>query len=268
MMNELNETPTIKIMIAGACSGVGKTTILQVLDPDANLLHEQKRSLTAEEMRDWKLDMDEGFKPFITTSTFPNFGNFIVYLDQKTGKYTIDQEKSGYPVQGSVVTMVFDTPGQKIFFPYREAGASGAWGILFVIDASRDLETHKMEVLNGYVELHEFFKEGNRYGPVSKKNPMLPPTVILANKQDIVQKWKIEQGGKGREVFYQTILGSFDKFFKTVPFVGTCAVTTFDERTQKPVKPWGVENAVDLLFKEIVKRQKAVRPKDYIPWGH
>lgn len=247
----------VKLLLAGP-SGSGKTAVLEYLDSDAQLFGEQKRKPTPEEIKAWGSEVE------VSTSGFINIGQFIVNYDSDMLQYKVD--RGGKVKEGGFGVTLFDTCGQvgDLFRGYKEIGTFGTAGILFVLDASRDPDYYTLEITNAFNELHQFYKTTNIYGPVSQRNPMLPPIVILCNKQDLVQRRNIVGGGKGREVIYQSILRSYDLAFAKYKFVGTCA-TGYTKNVSgtvfEVVPPWGIEEAIDILFKEIIERREIAMQK-------
>ncbi|MFW9872843.1 MAG: hypothetical protein ACFFG0_07055 [Candidatus Thorarchaeota archaeon] len=257
----------VKIFLVGP-SGSGKTTTLMFLDKKARLVGEQHRRPTVDEIKAWGLDV-EGFMEanngnplLVRTSTYPNFGQVIVTYNSSEDKFFINREKRDVSDNSFIVTIV-DGCGQQCFYPYREGGAAGAYGILFIFDASRvesytEKETGKFvypyvyEIMSAFNELYHFYKKGNVYGPVTRLNPMLPPVVILANKQDIVSD-RLKDTKMGRVEFWNALLRSYDpKFFGKYqyPMVECCAIPM--------PKPYGLEEAIGILFYEIYKRLEIV----------
>jgi signal recognition particle receptor subunit beta len=239
----------IKIGLFGP-SGAGKTETLLCLDPNAILSGEQKRKPTSDETEAWGSDLD------VSTSHFLNVGHCIVEQDYTNDHFKLVTPNKKAAPDAYHVT-IYDSCGQDIFRTFREMAAEGAWGILFIIDASRDFNLYKFEVTNAFNELHSLYNDHNTYGPISTRNPKLPPLVVLCNKQDIVQRRRILDGGIGRETFYKTILRSYDPIFDTYPFIGTSATgyqKWVSNGVVEVVPTWGIEEAIDLLFKQIAYR--------------
>lgn len=220
-----------KITLGGP-SGAGKTTTLVLCcGKNAYLLAEEKRMPNSKEIEAWGSD-----KP-VSTSWYPNYGGVIIGFDVFSQQFKMYPNK-GKPEEGDYLINIVDTCGQQPFYKHSEKDLADTHGILFVFDASRDPDEYKLEIQNVFNDLQSLYQ-----------GRQLPPIVFMANKQDLVKKWRIAQGGHGRELFYQRILGSHDPFYNNVPFVGSSAL-----------EGWGVAKAIDYLMKEIIKR---INPKFY-----
>jgi len=218
--------------------GAGKTTALQEFCKGENvcLISEEKRNPTDEEKKAW------GFDEPISTSWYPNFGTIVVRFNYVKQKFRIDQG-IGTVGEGDYLINMVDTCGQKAYFHYSDDQLQHTQGILFFFDATRDPEEYKMEIINIFNEVKQLYQ-----------GQLFPPVVFVANKQDLVLQRRIYGGGYGRELLYQRILGSRDPFFNKVPFVGASAL-----------EGWGLDKAMDLLMREIVKRVNSILYKTLVP---
>ncbi|MHA1799573.1 MAG: GTPase domain-containing protein, partial [Candidatus Helarchaeota archaeon] len=124
----------------------------------------------------------------------------------------------------------YDTCGQEIFYQITKATSEGSQGLLFIVDSTLELKSHSKEIVDVFTQVESHFGGD------------MPPTVIVCNKQDLVQKFRIEEGGFGKEVFMKTIMRSYEQKFAKIPFIDACAKDG-----------WGVDKAVELLVEEICK---------------
>lgn len=219
-------TYSIKIMMSGL-SGAGKTTTLKLLIPNAHLLGEQKRIPTKEEQDAWRLATDQ----MISTSMYTNFGILIATPDYQVDNFNFHKEPNYSPKDQDIIINLFDTCGQQIFYPLRQATAIGVQGILFFIDAAL-LQLHLdfsnvQKIINAFEELRSFL------GPELESTPL----VFICNKQDLINT---ERGKAG---FIKRSIAFYDSAFEKYPFVNASAV-----------EGWGAEEGIKLLLKAIATR--------------
>ncbi len=213
-------------MLSGL-SGAGKTTSLKLLVKTAHLLGEQKRMPTKEEQETWKLAMGE----MVSTSMYTNFGILIVTPNFKTKEFIFHTEPNYSPKDQDIIINIFDTCGQELFYPLRQATATGVQGILFFVDSAL-MQLHLnfsniQRIINGFEELRTFL------GEELKKIPL----VIICNKQDLIQT------EKGKAGFIKKTISFYDSTFDRYPFVNASAV-----------EGWGAQEALKLLLLEIAER--------------
>jgi hypothetical protein len=84
--------------------------------------------------------------------------------------------------------------------------------------------------------------------------------VIICNKQDFEKKRNIDRGGVGWEGFWKPVLRSNDAYFNHIPFIPASATGIYDEEVGY-IQPWGIETAIDILFKEVTKRFEQSKQK-------
>ncbi|HUY01009.1 MAG TPA: ADP-ribosylation factor-like protein [Candidatus Deferrimicrobium sp.] len=219
-------TYSIKIMLSGL-SGAGKTTTLKILVKNAHLLGEQKRAPTKFEQEAWHLATEE----LVSTSMYTNFGILIVTPNYETQEFIFHHEPNYNPQENDVILNLFDTCGQEIFYPLRQATAIGVQGILFFIDAAllqlRLDFSNVQKIINGFEELRVFL------GDELEKIPM----VFLCNKQDLI---KTDHGKAG---FIKKTIAFYDSMFEKYPFMNASAV-----------EGWGAQDALKVLLMDIAKR--------------
>jgi len=208
-------------------SGAGKTTTLKLLIPNAHLLGEQKRRPTKEEQDAWRLAMDQ----MIPTSMYTNFGILIVTPDYETDSFIFHDEPDYSPKDRDIIVNLFDTCGQQIFYPLRQATAIGVQGILFFIDSAL-LQLHLnftniQNIIYAFEELRTFI------GDELKNIPL----VILCNKQDLINT------EKGRAGFIKKTIAFYDSIFEKYPFVNASAV-----------EGYGAQEALKILLKDIAAK--------------
>jgi len=208
-------------------SGAGKTTTLQLLISNAHLLGEQKRRPTKEEQEAWRLATDQ----MTTTSMYTNFGIIIITPNYETEEFIFHDEPNYSPQDKDIIVNMFDTCGQQIFYPLRQATAIGVQGILFFIDSAL-LQLHLdftniQKIIQGFEELRSFI------GPELESIPL----VVICNKQDLIES------EKGRAGFIKKSISFYDSSFDKFPFVNASAV-----------EGYGAQEALKILLKEIAAK--------------
>lgn len=208
-------------------SGAGKTTTLQLLIPTAHLLGEQKRRPTKEEQEAWSLAMDQ----MIPTSMYTNFGILIVTPDYENDSFIFHDEPNYSPKDRDIIVNLFDTCGQQIFYPLRQATAIGVQGILFFIDSAM-LQLHLdftnvHNIINAFEELRSFI--GSELENI--------PLVVLCNKQDLIES------DKGRAGFIKKTIAFYDTTFEKYTFVNASAL-----------EGYGAQEALKILLKNIATK--------------
>lgn len=216
-------TYSIKVMLSGL-SGAGKTTTLKLLVKNCHLLGEQQRMPTKEEQEAWKLLMNE----MVPTSMYTNFGILIATPDYQTGEVVFHQEADYNPKENDVIINLFDTCGQQIFYPLRQATAIGVQGILFFVDSAL-LQLHLdfsniQKIINAYEELKSFL--GKELDKI--------PKVFICNKQDLIKT------DKGKAGFIKKTIAFYDSIFEKYTFVNASAL-----------QGWGGQEALKILLKQI-----------------
>ena len=219
-------TYSIKVMFSGL-SGAGKTTSLKLLVKSAHLLGEQQRMPTKEEQEAWQLATGE----MVPTSMYTNFGVLILTPDFRTNEFSFQTEPNYTPKANDIIVNLFDTCGQDIFYPLRQATATGVQGIMFFIDAALlqlQLDfTNIQKIINAFEELRTFLG----------KDLEKIPVVFICNKQDLI---KTEKGKAG---FIKKTIAFYDNSFEKYPFVNASAI-----------QGWGPEEALKTLLLEIAKK--------------
>ncbi len=213
-------------MLSGL-SGAGKTTSLKLLVKNAHLLGEQKRMPTKEEQEAWNLAMGE----MVPTSMYTNFGILVVTPNFKTMNFILHDDPDYSPGSNDIIVNLFDTCGQEIFYPLRQATATGVQGILFFIDSAL-LQLHLdfaniQKIINAFEELKTFL--GKELENI--------PIIFICNKQDLI---KTEKGKAG---FIKKTIAFYDSTFEKYPFVNASAL-----------EGWGSQEALKMLLVEISKR--------------
>ncbi|NVM54679.1 MAG: hypothetical protein HWN66_13325 [Candidatus Helarchaeota archaeon] len=219
-------TYSIKVILSGL-SGVGKTTTLKVLVKNCHLLGEQQRMPTKEEQDAWNLAMDQ----MIPTSMYTNFGILIATPNYQTEEIVFHQEADYNPKENDIIVNLFDTCGQQIFYPLRQATSIGVQGILFFIDSAL-LQLHLdfaniQKIINAYEELKSF---------IGKELESIPK-VFLCNKQDLIKT------DKGKAGFIKKTIAFYDTTFEKYPFVNASAV-----------EGWGAQEALRVLLIDLAKK--------------
>ncbi len=219
-------TYSIKVMLSGL-SGAGKTTTLKLLVKNCHLLGEQQRMPTKEEQEAWKLALGK----MVPTSMYTNFGILIITPDYKIDEFSFHHETNYTPTENDIIVNLFDTCGQQIFYPLRQATAIGVQGILFFIDSAL-LQLHLdfsniQKIINAFEELKTFL--GRELEKI--------PKVFICNKQDLIQT------DKGKAGFIKKTIAFYDSSFEKYPFVNASAL-----------EGWGAELALKILLLDIAKR--------------
>ena len=218
-------TYSIKIMFSGL-SGAGKTTTLKLLVKNAHLLGEQKRTPTKEEQEAWHIATDQ----LVSTSMYTNFGILVTSPNFETQEFVFHDEPNYSPREHDIILNLFDTCGQEIFYPLRQATAIGVQGVLFFIDAALlqlKLDFSNVQrLINGFEELRSFL------GAELNKVPM----VFICNKQDLIKD------EKGKAGFIKKTVAFYDETFEKYPFINASAL-----------QGWGVQEGLKLLLMQIAK---------------
>ena len=231
---------TIKISLMGL-SGSGKTTTLKSLTKEsAYLMCEQKRPPSEEEMKAWRVAADYE----VPTSSVPNFGNVVLRPNFENGTFKMLDHIPENLDKHEIIAYVYDTCGQEIFYQITKATSEGSQGLIFLVDSTLELKQHSKEIVDVFNTVESHF-QGN-----------MPPTVIVCNKQDLVQKFRIEEGGFGKELFMRSIMRSYEQKFATIPFIDACAKDG-----------WGVDKALELLVEEICKDYVFMKDSKIPPRG-
>ena len=207
-------------------SGAGKTTSLKILVKNCHLLGEQQRAPTKQEQEAWNLAMDQ----MVPTSMYTNFGILIATPNYKTEEIIFHQEADYNPKENDIIINLFDTCGQQIFYPLRQATAIGVQGILFFIDSAL-LQLHLdftniQKIINAYDELKSFL--GRELDQI--------PKVFICNKQDLIQT------DRGKAGFIKKTIAFYDSAFEKYPFVNASAL-----------EGWGSQEALKILLLELAK---------------
>lgn len=213
-------------MLSGL-SGAGKTTTLKVLVKNCHLLGEQQRMPTKEEQEAWHLATGE----MIPTSMYTNFGILIVSPNYETKEMSFHQEADYTPKENDIIVNLFDTCGQQIFYPLRQATAIGVQGILFFIDSAL-LQLHLdfsniQKIINAFEELKTFI--GRELEKI--------PQVFICNKQDLIRT------DKGKAGFVKKTIAFYDSTFEKYPFVNASAL-----------EGWGAQEALRILLLDIARK--------------
>lgn len=219
-------TYSIKVILSGL-SGAGKTTTLKILVKNAHLLGEQQRMPTKDEQEAWNLAMGQ----MVTTSMYTNFGILIITPNFQTKEYIFKQESDYTPKKNDIIVNLFDTCGQEIFYPLRQATTIGVQGILHFIDSAL-LQLHLdfsniHKIINGFEELKTFL--GKELDKI--------PIVFICNKQDLIKT------DKGKAGFIKKSITFYDSYFKKYPFVNASAL-----------EGWGAQEALKILLTEIAEK--------------
>lgn len=212
-------------MLSGL-SGAGKTTTLKLLVKNCHLLGEQQRMPTKEEQDAWKLATDQ----MISTSMYTNFGIMIITPDY-SAEQIVFHEPDYTPRHNDIIVNLFDTCGQEIFYPLRQATAIGVQGILFFIDSAL-LQLHLdfsniQKIITGFEELKTFL--GSELLNI--------PAVFICNKQDLI---KTDRGKAG---FIKKTISFYDNIFEKYPFVNASAL-----------EGWGAQEALRILLMDLAKK--------------
>jgi len=213
-------------MLSGL-SGAGKTTTLKLLVKNCHLLGEQQRMPTPEEQKAWNLALGQ----MVPTSMYTNFGILIVTPDYKEKKVYFHEESNYNPKDRDIIVNLFDTCGQQIFYPLRQATAIGVQGILFFIDSAL-LQLHLdfsniQKIITAFEELRTFLG----------KDLEKIPTVFICNKQDLIKT------DKGKAGFIKKTIAFYDSSFEKYPFVNASAL-----------EGWGAQEALRILLLDLAKR--------------
>jgi len=219
-------TYSIKIMLSGL-SGAGKTTTLKLLVKNCHLLGEQQRMPTKVEQEAWNLAMDQ----MIPTSMYTNFGILIATPNYQKGEMLFHQEADYSPRDNDIIINLFDTCGQQIFYPLRQATAIGVQGILFFIDSAL-LQLHLdysnvQKIITAFEELKTF---------LGAELPNIPG-VLICNKQDLIQT------DRGKAGFIKKSIAFYDSTFEKYPFVNASAL-----------EGWGAQEALRILLLELAEK--------------
>ncbi|MFX1295826.1 MAG: ADP-ribosylation factor-like protein [Promethearchaeota archaeon] len=219
-------TYSIKIIFSGL-SGAGKTTSLQLLVKNAHLLGEQQRIPTKEEQNAWNLATGET----VPTSMYTNFGVLVITPNFQTNEFVYQETSNYHPNVNDIIVNLFDTCGQDIFYPLRQATATGVQGVLFFIDSALlmlQLDFANIQkIINAFEELRSFL--GRELEKI--------PVVFICNKQDLV---KSEKGKCG---FIKKTIAFYDNTFGKYSFVNASAI-----------QGWGPREALELLILEIARQ--------------
>lgn len=214
---------TIRVSLAGL-SGAGKTETLKSLCPDAYLVAEEERTPTKEEAEAWEISLDTK----IPTSKVPNFGNLIL-----NEKIEISNNFSGILQENDILALIFDTCGQESFYDIRKATITGSDGILFVIDSAIPILRQAKKIIRIFNEILSYFNE-------------IPPVSILCNKQDIIEKRKMEKGYRSKAHMIKQILNTYLTEYKyKIEYFNTSALEN-----------WGLKEAVENLIKRIMNPEE------------
>jgi len=216
-------TYSIKVILSGL-SGAGKTTSLKLLVKTPHLLGEQQRKPTKQEQEAWKLATNE----MVPTSMYTNFGVLIVTPNFETKDFIFQQDPNYTPQYNDIIVNLFDTCGQDIFYPLRQATATGVQGILFYIDSA--LLQLQLDYSNIQRIIHAFEELKTFLGKELEKIPI----VFLCNKQDLI---KTERGKAG---FVKKTITFYDNYFEKYQFVNSSAL-----------EGWGSHEALKILLNEI-----------------
>lgn len=220
-------TYTIQVCLVGL-SGSGKTTLLKALSPFAILIAEQERLPTPEEAEAWDVPLDS----LVSTSSAPNYANVIFDENCKLKNHTITDQIQ----KTDIVCTIYDTIGQEIYYPIRKSTAEGSQGILFVIDSAVPVIQQKDNLIQAYSEVISFFDE-------------LVPTVVICNKQDIIDRKNLiknkDSGSYGKAEQIKIFLNSFLPEFRNCRYFNTSAV-----------EKWGIKKPIEYLVFEIMERIK------------
>ncbi len=213
-------------MLSGL-SGAGKTTTLKLLVKNCHLLGEQQRMPTKEEQQAWNLAMDQ----MIPTSMYTNFGILIATPDYDKGEMLFHQEADYSPRDKDIIINLFDTCGQQIFYPLRQATAIGVQGILFFVDSAL-LQLHLdfssvQKIITAFEELKSFLGD---------ELPKIP-AVFICNKQDLIKT------DKGKAGFIRKTIAFYDSTFEKYPFVNASAL-----------EGWGAQEALRQLLLELAEK--------------
>jgi GTPase SAR1 family protein len=218
-------TYSIKVMFSGL-SGAGKTTSLKLLVKNAHLLGEQQRMPTPAEQQAWNLATGE----MVPTSMYTNFGVLVITPSQTWDQFTVNPLDYS-PKSRDIIVNIFDTCGQDIFYPLRQATATGVQGVMFFVDSALlqlQLDfTNVQKIINAFEELRTFLG----------KDLEKIPVVFICNKQDLI---KTEKGKAG---FIKRTIAFYDSAFEKYPFVNASAI-----------QGWGPEEALLVLLAEIATR--------------
>ncbi len=213
-------------MLSGL-SGAGKTTSLRLMVKNAHLLGEQQRMPTKDEQEAWNLALGD----MISTSMYTNFGVLVVSPDFQSNEFIFQESPKYTPKANDIIVNLFDTCGQEIFFPLRQATATGVQGILFFIDAALlqlKLDFSNIQrLINAFEELKTFL------GKELEKIPV----VFICNKQDLIET------EKGKAGFIKKTIAFYDSNFEKYEFVNASAV-----------EGWGSKDALKILLSQIAHR--------------
>jgi GTPase SAR1 family protein len=208
-------------------SGAGKTTSLKLLVKNAHLLGEQQRAPTKEEQQAWNLATSE----MVPTSMYTNFGVLVVTPDFNTKKYSFQDAPDYTPKSNDIIVNLFDTCGQDIFYPLRQATATGVQGVMFFVDSALlmlKLDFSNIQrIINAFEELRTFL--GNELEKI--------PVVFICNKQDLIKE------EKGKAGFIKKTIAFYDSTFEKYQFVNASAI-----------QGWGPVEALEILVSEIAER--------------
>lgn len=158
----------------------------------------------------------------VTTSAMPNFGKCVFDENFKI------KEDSRLIGRNDIACTIFDTCGQEKFYALSQSTTEGSDGILFLIDSSIPILFQTDRILGLYKTVLSDFGEDT-------------PMNVVYNKQDIVQKRRLDDDNLGRAFYMTHVLTKHFPKFKQFPYFDASAL-----------EGWGINEAIEDLVERIM----------------